>query len=92
MGKIEDMLQNVYAYFFHNSKKIEKFVELVDIVETMNQWILRTIKTCWISMSFIAKIVIFQYCALVLKMNQNANIINQVAHNSNCSNAYEWHV
>jgi len=57
--KIEDVLQNVYAYFSRNSKKTKKIVELVDIVETMSQWILRNIKTCWISMSLIAIIVIF---------------------------------
>lgn len=35
MGKIEDVLQNVYAYLSHNSKKIENFVELINIVETI---------------------------------------------------------
>jgi hypothetical protein len=81
MEKIGDVLQNMYAYFFHNSKKTKQFVELVDIVETMCQWILWNIKIYWISMSFIAKIVIFEYCALVSKLNQNANIINQITHN-----------
>jgi hypothetical protein len=46
MGKIKDVLQNVYAYLSHNSKKIEKIIELVDIVETMSQWTLKNIKTC----------------------------------------------
>ncbi len=44
--KIEDVLQNVYAYFSRNSKKTKKIVELVDIVETMSQWTLKNIKTC----------------------------------------------
>jgi hypothetical protein len=32
--KIENVLQNLYAYFFHNLKRIQEFVDLDDIVET----------------------------------------------------------
>jgi hypothetical protein len=32
--KIEDVLQNLYAYFFHSLKRTQEFVDLVDIVET----------------------------------------------------------
>jgi hypothetical protein len=35
----------LYTYFFHSPKKTQKFVDLVDIVETRGQWILRNIKT-----------------------------------------------
>jgi hypothetical protein len=34
MGKIEDVLQSLYAYFSHNPKRIQEFAELVNIVET----------------------------------------------------------
>ncbi len=31
--KIEDVMQSLYAYFFHNPKRTQKFVDLVHIVE-----------------------------------------------------------
>jgi hypothetical protein len=34
MGIVKDVLQNLCAYFSHNPKRIEEFVELADIVET----------------------------------------------------------
>jgi len=35
--KIEDVLQSLYTYFSHSPKKTQKFVDLVDIVETRGQ-------------------------------------------------------
>jgi hypothetical protein len=35
----------LYAYFFHNPKKTQKFVDLAHIVEIGGQWILNNIKT-----------------------------------------------
>jgi hypothetical protein len=32
--KIKDVLQSLYAYFSHNLKRSQEFVDLVDIVET----------------------------------------------------------
>jgi hypothetical protein len=55
VGKIEDVLQSLYSYFFHNPKRIQNFVELVDIVEIGGQRIFRNIKTCWISMLLLTK-------------------------------------
>jgi hypothetical protein len=31
--KVENVLQSLYAYYFHNPKKTQQFVDLVDIVE-----------------------------------------------------------
>jgi hypothetical protein len=31
--KIKDVMQNLYAYFFHNPKRTQKFVDLAHIVE-----------------------------------------------------------
>ncbi len=44
MRKIEDVLQSLYTCFFHNPKKTKEFVDLVAIVETRGQQILRNIK------------------------------------------------
>jgi hypothetical protein len=43
--KIEDVLQSLYAYFFHSPKITQKFVDLVDIVEIRGKKILKNIKT-----------------------------------------------
>jgi hypothetical protein len=48
--KIEDVLQSLYAYYFHSPKKTQEFVDLVNIVEIRGQQVLRNIKTYWISM------------------------------------------
>jgi hypothetical protein len=53
--KIEDVLQILYFYFFHNPKRIQKFVELINIVEIGGQWIFRNIKKRWISMLLLTK-------------------------------------
>jgi hypothetical protein len=34
MGKIKDVLENLCAYFCHNPKRIQEFVQLANIVET----------------------------------------------------------
>jgi hypothetical protein len=31
VGKIEDVLQSLYAYFFHSPKRTQEFVELANI-------------------------------------------------------------
>jgi hypothetical protein len=33
VGKIEDVLQNLYSYLFHSPKKTQKFVKLTNIVK-----------------------------------------------------------
>ncbi len=48
-------LQSLYSYFFHNPKRIQKFVELVNIMEIGEQWIFKNIKTHWISMLLLTK-------------------------------------
>jgi hypothetical protein len=37
MGKIEDVLQKLYAYFFYSPKIIQEFIELANIVATRGQ-------------------------------------------------------
>lgn len=45
VGKIEDMLQSLYAHFFHIPKRIKNLIELINIMETWDQRILKNIKT-----------------------------------------------
>jgi len=69
IGKIEDVLQSLYAYFSHSLKRTQKFVEMADIVETRGQCILKNIKTRWNSMLLPTKRVLSEYKALILKMH-----------------------
>jgi hypothetical protein len=50
-------------------------------METWGQWILKNVKTCWISMLSLAKKVLFKYCVMVLKMHLDVNIITKFTHN-----------
>jgi hypothetical protein len=77
VGKFEDVLKRLHAFFFHNQKTIHKYVELINTVETN----LKNTKTCWISMSLTIKKFLYEYHDLVLKMHQDVDTINQVAHN-----------
>ncbi len=43
--KIKDVMQSLYAYFFHNLKRTQEFVDLAHIVEIRGQRILKNIKT-----------------------------------------------
>jgi hypothetical protein len=45
VDKFEDVLQSLYANFSHNPKRIQEFVELVDIIEIRVGKNLRNIKT-----------------------------------------------
>jgi hypothetical protein len=42
--KIEDVLQSLYAYFFHSPKITQEFVDLVDIVEIRGKKFLKESK------------------------------------------------
>jgi hypothetical protein len=58
VGKNEDVLQNLYAYFFYSPKIIQEFFELINIVATRGQWSLKNIKTHYISMMLLIKIIL----------------------------------
>ncbi len=79
--KIENVPQSLNAYFFHSPKITQEFVDLVDIVEIRGKKILKNIKIHWISMLLPTKKVLFEYCALVLKMHKDDGNNIQVAHN-----------
>lgn len=51
MRMIENVVQNLYIhYFFLSPKQTQEFVELVDILKTKGQQILKNIKTHYISL------------------------------------------
>ncbi len=54
---------------------------MINIVETWGQFFFKNIKTCYISMLLLTKKIIFEYCALVLKIHQDVGTISQIAHN-----------
>jgi hypothetical protein len=69
VGKIEDVLQSLYANFFHSPKKTQEFVKMANIMEIGGQRIIKNIKIRWIFMLLLAKRVLSEYRALVLKMH-----------------------
>ncbi len=38
MGKIENVLQSFYDYFFHRPERTQEFVELANVVETKGNY------------------------------------------------------
>jgi hypothetical protein len=47
---IEFMLQSLYSFFAHNSKKLLEFTKFVNFFETKGLKLLKNVKTRWISM------------------------------------------
>ncbi len=69
---IEGMLQSLYAFFSHNSKKVLEFVNLAKTLETKGLKLLKNIKFHWISMLNPLKCVLGKYKSLVVKMHIDA--------------------
>jgi hypothetical protein len=68
---IEFMLHSLYSFFAHNLKKFLKFTKLAKKLETKRLYLLRNVKTYWISMLGPLKCVLAQYKSLVVKMHSN---------------------
>ncbi len=72
---IESLLQTLHTYFAHL-----EFTKLAKIMETKGNKILCNMKTQWISMLSLVKIIVAKYITLLLKMamdnstNQQVNI------------------
>jgi hypothetical protein len=84
MENVEYMLQNLYVYFSHNLKKTQKFIELVGIVETKGQCIVRNILRCDGFQCYSLLRVLSEYKSLLLKIHQCSSVNNQVTHNWTC--------
>ncbi len=78
---IESLLQTLHTYFVHSPKRHLEFTKLAKIMETKGNKILCNMKTQWISMLSLVKIIVAKYITLLLKMamdnstNQQVNII-----------------
>jgi hypothetical protein len=81
MEKVEYVLQNLYVYFFHNSKKTQDLIELVGIVETKGQCIVRNILRDDGFKCYSLLRVLSEYKTLLLKIHQRSSVNNQVTHN-----------
>jgi hypothetical protein len=67
----EFMLHSLYSFFAHNLKKFLKFTKLAKTLETKRLYLLKNVKTCWISMLGPLKCVLAQYKSLVVNMHSN---------------------
>ena len=50
VGRIEDMLQTLYAFFAHSPKRHLEFVKLAELMQAKGLKIWKNVKTRWISM------------------------------------------
>ncbi len=68
-------IQTLHGYFAHSLKRHLEFTKLIKIMETKGNKILHNVKTTWISMFSLAKIMMVQYKTLLVKMvmDQNTN-------------------
>lgn len=78
VSRIEFMLHSFYWFFAHNLKKFLKFTKLTKTLETKRLYLLRNVKTCWISMLGPLKCVLAQYKPLVVNMHNYEK--NKFAH------------
>jgi hypothetical protein len=69
VSHIEFMLHSLYSVFAHNFKKFLKFIKLTKTLETKTVYLLRNVKTCWITMLGPLKCVLVQYKSLVVNMH-----------------------
>jgi hypothetical protein len=81
MENVEYALQNLYVYLFHNPKKTQKFIELVHIVETKGQCIVRNILRYDGFQCYSLLRALSEYKTLLLKIHQCFSVNNQVTHN-----------
>jgi hypothetical protein len=73
----------MYNYFAHNPKWHLEFCKLVEILESKENKLLKNIKTRWISMLSLCKIIFAEYKFLVVKMVEDSD------HIENAKNNYE---
>jgi len=81
MENVEYVLQNLYVYFSHHPKKTQKFIELVGIVETKGQCIVRNILRYDGFQCYSLLKVLNEYKTLILKIHQCFSVNNQITHN-----------
>ncbi len=75
---IESLLQTLHAYFAHSPKRHLKFTKLAKIMETKRNKNLCNMKTQWIFMLSLAKIIMEKYITLLLKMAMDNSTNQQV--------------
>jgi hypothetical protein len=80
--RIKELLQNLCSFFSHSPKQNQELVDLVNVVETMGQRILRNVKIGWISYLEPVKRVM-SYKALILKMHLDSTSLASAKANLN---------
>jgi hypothetical protein len=81
--RIEELLQSLYSFFSHSPKRNQELADLANIVETLGQWILRNMKTRWISCLEHVKPMMSKYKALILKMHLDSTSLATAKANLN---------
>jgi hypothetical protein len=73
-----DLLQSCHAYFVHSPKRYLEFIKLTDMNETKELKMFKNVKTRWISLLDLLRIILVEYKPLLAKMPMDSSS-NQVA-------------
>jgi len=73
VSNIMDLLQNCHAYFVHSPKRYPKFTKLTDMMETKELKMFKNVKTYWISLLDLLKIILVKYKPLLAKMAMDSS-------------------
>jgi hypothetical protein len=74
LGGIEEMMADIYTFFYKSPKKHLEFVKLVELLDSKGNKILRNIKTRWLSMMEPVVTIMNKYRPLLVKLSKEAEV------------------
>jgi hypothetical protein len=78
VSNIMDLLQSCHAYFVHSPKRYLEFIKLTDMIETKELKMFKNVKTRWISLLDLLRIILVEYRPFLAKMAMDSSS-NQAA-------------
>ncbi len=74
LKRLEGLLQALHVFFAHNSKVFLEFQKLTNLINNKSNKLFKNhVKTCWISMVFLAKDIYVEYHLLIIKMHTKSS-------------------
>ena len=81
---IEDMLSDIYTFFYKFPKKNLEFVHLATLLESKSNKILQKVKMLWLGMLVLAVRIFTKYKPLLVEFQQHAKVRKPKMINVNC--------
>jgi hypothetical protein len=72
MHWLASILQILYVFFVHNSKKFVEFQKLIDLLNMKGNKLFRIVEMRWISILSSTKQIYIKYLPLIMKMHINS--------------------